>query len=147
MSKLLRNRGAWVGVLGLTGLTYLFFRQFPLVASLTYGSLILWIILRLTRSWWRLRRQGYRLRARGRERFLYEELANGEVRRIAIEAAFMPKGKFGIYWPTSDAWRQQMPDWARDRRDEIFERIRSELGSRFGKCIETDRVAPLFNGT
>jgi len=118
-------------------LTYLFFQHLPVVASITYGTLIIYFGGRLILSALRLRRCGYRFRAAGRERFLYEEMANGEVRRLVIYGAFMPKGKFAIYWPAPEAWRQQMPDWAKDRRNEIFDRIRSELGRRFGKCIET----------
>jgi len=140
MKKLYRNPATWVALVLFTAMTYLFFQKFPLVASILYGSLILYIVARQIRSVLRLRRQGYRFRGAGRERFLYEELADGEIRHLVVYGTFMPKGKMGIYWPTREVWQQQAPDWAKNRRDEIFDRIRKELGNRFSQCIETDRV-------
>jgi len=35
-----------------------------------------------------------------------------------------------VYVPTEDEWQQEMPAWARGRREEIIENVRRDLGTK-----------------
>jgi len=140
MNRLYRNPAAWLTIALFAILTFLFFRYFPIVASISYGGLILCVAARQTRFALRLRRQGYRVRGHGPETLWYEETASDGIRYLAFGYGSIGRGKVGIYWPSREAWQQGMPAWAKDRRDEILDRIRNELGGRLAKCIETDSV-------
>jgi len=46
-----------------------------------------------------------------------------------------------IYVPTDAAWKSIMPTWAKDRKNEIVSRIRSQLGQgRFGRSWSYDET-------
>jgi hypothetical protein len=138
MNKLYRNPGAWLSVLLFAGYSFWFFRYFPIVASVLYGGLILFFVTAKIRSSLRFRRLGYRVRWSGRESFYYEEIAAGQIRGLPFGWGSVARGKIGIYWPSREAWQKKMPDWAKSRREEIFDRIRDELGSRLVKIVETE---------
>lgn len=139
MKRLYRNPGTWLSLAIFGYLSFLFFRYFPITASVTYGSLILYIATRQIRSSLRLRRQGYRIRGHGPEMFRYEEMIDdGEIRQLKFGLGHLAGRKVGIYWPSNEAWQRDMPDWAKGRREEIYDRIRGEFGSRLVKCIETE---------
>ncbi len=112
------------------GLSYRFFRSFPIIAGILYGGIIFYIILSRVRSSWHLRRQGYRVRWYGRDSFYYEEIEAGQIRRLMICGELMARGPRHVYFPDPDDWQRKMPDWAKDRRDEILNRISDELGSK-----------------
>ena len=52
------------------------------------------------------------------------------------EGELMAKGPHRIYFPNQDAWQQDMPDWAKGRRAEIFDRIKGEFGIKRFSYIE-----------
>jgi hypothetical protein len=130
MNKLYRNPYAWLSVAMFVGLSYLFFRSFPIVAVILYGSVIFYIVSSRVRSSWRLRKQGYRVRWYGRDSFYYEELEAGQIRSLMLYGELMAKGPRHVYFPDPEVWQQKMPDWASGRRDEILAKVRDELGTR-----------------
>jgi hypothetical protein len=130
MSRLYRNPWAWLSVAIFAGLSYLFFRNFPIVASISYGGVILYVISSRVRSSWHLRKHGYRVRWFGRDSIYYEELEAGDVRRLMIYGELMARGPRHVYFPDPDDWQHRMPDWAKDRRGEILNRIRDEFGTK-----------------
>jgi hypothetical protein len=138
VNKLYRNPAAWLSVMIFASLTFLFFRQFPIFAIISFGSLILYFIVIRARSAIRLHRQGYRARAWSRDDFYYEELFDGKIRRLVISGELMAKGPRVMYVPSHDEWQQKMPVWAKDRREEILNRIRVELGDKRVKYVETE---------
>lgn len=71
--------------------------------------------------------RGWRVGHQGRDAMYYEELQNGSWQRIDISGEMlMGRAHHVIYFPSVELW-QQMPEWARDRRDEIIARIKSEF--------------------
>ena len=57
----------------------------------------------------------------------YEELHAGAWQRLDISGEMLTgRAHHVIYFPTAKAW-SQMPEWARDRREEIIARIKSEF--------------------
>ena len=141
MKGLFRNPAVWLALVSFAGLTILLFLNFPVAATVSYGGLISYVIVRRVSYSLRLRRRGYRLRFFGPEIFFYEETAvAGGIQCLRFMYGHVSRGKLAIYWPSHDAWQQGMPDWAKGRREEILGRIRSELGSQFAKCLETESV-------
>ena len=65
-------------------------------------------------------------------------MAAGGIRSLIIEGELMAKGPRVIYLPRPEKWRQKVPDWARDRREEILDRVRKELGGKHFRYIETE---------
>jgi len=120
------------------GLAYWFFRGFPIVATILYGCVVLYFVLRSVRSSWHLRRHGYRVRWYGRDSFYYEELEAGQVRRLMLDGYLMGRGPRSVYFPGPQDWQQKMPDWARDRRDEILDRVREELGTKHFRYCDAE---------
>jgi len=137
VNKLYRNPGAWLSLAIFAGLTFLFFRHYPVVATVLYASVIVYFVLRRVRSSWRLRKQGYRIVWHGRDSFYYEELADGQRRRAVMECELESKGPRILRLPATEDWHWKMPEWARGRREEIVERVRSELKAMGVRYIES----------
>lgn len=75
----------------------------------------------------RARERGWRVGHRGRDSMYYEERHDGEWRRIDISGEMLTgRAHHVIYFASADEWRQY-PEWARDRRDEIIARIKSDF--------------------
>lgn len=71
--------------------------------------------------------RGWRVGHQGRDRMYYEERRDGAWQRLDIEGEMlMGEAHHAVYLPAPDRWRHY-PDWARDRREEIVGRIRSEF--------------------
>ncbi|HCN77044.1 MAG TPA: hypothetical protein DIT13_07610 [Verrucomicrobiales bacterium] len=71
--------------------------------------------------------RGWRVGHRGRDCMFYEELHAGAWQRLDISGEMLTgRAHHVIYFPTAKAW-SQMPEWARDRREEIIARIKSEF--------------------
>jgi hypothetical protein len=138
MNKLYCNPGAWVSVVIFLGLSFWFFRSFQVVATVVYGSVVLYFIFSRVLSSWRLRKHGFRVRWCGRDSFYYEEVVAGQIRRLLLDGYLMGRGPRSVYFPPPDEWRQKMPDWARDRRDEILARVRQELGTKHFRYCDAE---------
>ncbi len=71
--------------------------------------------------------RGWRVGHQGRDRMYYEERRDGAWQRLDIEGEMlMGETHHAVYLAAPDRWRHY-PDWARDRREEIVARIRSEF--------------------
>lgn len=71
--------------------------------------------------------RGWRVGHQGRDRMYYEERRDGAWQRLDIEGEMlMGEAHHAVYLASPDRWRHY-PDWARDRREEIVARIRSEF--------------------
>jgi len=71
--------------------------------------------------------RGWRVGHQGRDRMYYEEHRDGAWQRLDIEGEMlMGEAHHAVYLAAPDRWRHY-PDWARDRREEIVGRIRSEF--------------------
>jgi hypothetical protein len=71
--------------------------------------------------------RGWRVGHRGRDGMYYEEPQGGTWQRIDIDGEMLTgRAHHVIYFASPEAW-QRYPEWARDRRDEIIARIKSEF--------------------
>jgi len=70
--------------------------------------------------------RGWRVRHAGRDAFLYEELRDGAWVAIAVEGEMLVGRPHHVVFAPAQTWRVY-PQWARDRRDEIISRIKSQL--------------------
>jgi hypothetical protein len=75
----------------------------------------------------RFRRLGYRVLSRGRGQFAYEERYDGQSCVLEIHGEME---KRQVYLPSEQSWRESVPEWARERRDEIVQRVRQAVGER-----------------
>jgi hypothetical protein len=71
--------------------------------------------------------RGWRVGHRGRDCMFYEERITGVWERIDLSGEMLTgRAHHVIYFPTTSAW-SKLPEWARDRREEIITRIKSEF--------------------
>lgn len=71
--------------------------------------------------------RGWRVGHQGRDLMYYEEWRDGGWQRLELSGEMlMGPAHHAIYFASPEAWRQ-FPAWARDRRDEIIARIKSEF--------------------
>lgn len=64
----------------------------------------------------------------GRDGMYYEELHEGEWRRINIDGEMLTgRAHHVIYFASAEDWRKYGPEWARERREEIVGRIKSQF--------------------
>jgi len=71
--------------------------------------------------------RGWRLGHLGRDRMYYEEWRDGAWQRLDIEGEMLVgEAHHAVYLAAPDRW-QHYPAWARERREEIVSRIRSEF--------------------
>ncbi|MFT3806323.1 hypothetical protein [Arenimonas sp.] len=69
----------------------------------------------------------WRVGHQGRDGMYYEEEAGSEWRRIPIDGELLTgRAHHAVYLASPEQWREY-PEWARDRRDEIVARIRSQF--------------------
>jgi hypothetical protein len=121
------NRSPWNLIIGLSVLVMILVG----IALLTS----LWILLvpivlvvlpqlkfRLTRVI-QLRRKGYFSGRRVRENWIYEELQGSKCISLILNVEYTEPGHHEIFIPNQTEWRESVPAWAQDRRDEIAKRI------------------------
>ena len=129
MNRFYRNPITWLRIVLLAGWPPLFIWLSPIITAGLYPlyvGVLISIIIKHLRSIARLHKHGYRLVTREPGCFDYEELAAGQARRFIFESDIMTKGPYRIYMSNPDHWRQRVPEWAKDRREEIVGRVREE---------------------
>ena len=88
------------------------------IAFVTAGSLM--------KEKWRRKKEGYYAYTSGGAEdgvLIYNE--SGKILQL-----YFNRPKDTIYVPTDAKWREIMPDWARERKDEIVSRIKKRVGKR-----------------
>lgn len=77
-----------------------------------------------------MNRKGYWVGHEGRDEIYYEEKYRDAVRRMIIPGEMLVGGPIHrvIYVPNDAEWREKMPEWARGRKAEIMDRIKTFLG-------------------
>ena len=111
--------------------------EYPTYALLGFGVLLAYLtVARLLKNK-RDAQRGWRVRRWGRDEIIYEELVHGAWRRIKISGEMQGTNKpsFLVYCTPPDVWKDY-PDWARDRRAEIFNRIKIALPEPNYKYVE-----------
>ena len=69
-----------------------------------------------------LRRQYYVGRRVGTH-WVYDELHGGEIQSLEFPLEYAGRGEYDIHVPGEGDWKKTMPNWARDRRAEVIERL------------------------
>lgn len=76
-----------------------------------------------TRRKRQLLKRGYFAGHRVGTRWLYEELRGREIVAIELPLDYVGSGEYVLHVPGERTWLATMPDWARDRRAEVVERL------------------------
>lgn len=84
----------------------------------------------LLRWYWRatarkraLARRGFHPGRRVGTHWNYEELHEGVIVWLELPLEYVGRGEYDIHIPSERDWLAGMPSWARERRDEIVERL------------------------
>jgi predicted RNA binding protein YcfA (HicA-like mRNA interferase family) len=84
----------------------------------------------MVRWYWRatarnraLLHRGFHTGRRVGSHWAYEELHDGVVATLELPLEYVGRGGHDIHIPSEHDWRARMPPWARDRREEIVERL------------------------
>lgn len=98
--------------------------------ELVDGLLLAGAAILLLRWFWRatarkraLVRHGFHTGHRVGSHWAYEELHDGEIVALKLTLEYVGRGGYDIHIPSELDWRAIMPPWARERRDEIVERL------------------------
>lgn len=94
------------------------------------GTLIVFATVLLLRWYWKatartraLARHGFHVGRRVGTHWVYEELHDGMVVALELPLAYVGRGEYDIHVPAESLWRGTMPEWARERREEIAARL------------------------
>ena len=96
------------------------------------GILIAAAAALLTQWYWRsterkrsLISRGFHTGHRDGMHWLYEELQGGVIVSLPLTLDYAGRGEYEIHVPGERAWKATMPGWARERRAEIVERLKT----------------------
>ena len=67
--------------------------------------------------------RGYYTGRRVGTHWVYDELQDGVIESIDLPLDYAGRGEYEIHVPGPQDWRNVMPAWARERREEIVERL------------------------
>jgi hypothetical protein len=102
----------------------------------------------LLRWYWRatarqraLTGRGFHAGQRVGSHWAYEELHDGVVVALELTLEYVGRGGYDIHIPSEHDWRANMPPWARERRDEIVERLQ-QVFKRSQIHFDADAAAP-----
>ena len=111
------------------------------------GLLLAGATIFVLRWYWRatarqraLTRHGFHAGRRVGSHWAYEELHDGVVVAIELPLEYVGRGGYDIHVPSERDWLANMPPWARDRRDEIVERLQ-QVFKRSQIHFDADAVA------
>lgn len=131
-----RIDGSFRGVIaaGLLAGTVAFLYACVLLArgSVLEGAIVATVTFFLFRWFWRatlrkreLLRRGYYTGSRVGTHWVYQEVQSGEVVSLEFPLEYVGRGEYDIRVPGEGGWSASMPEWARNRRAEILERLQS----------------------
>jgi len=92
------------------------------------------------RNKYTLRKRGYLVQHVGHH-VHYHELVDGTVRTLDLSGEITVRGPYLLYPPNSNEWDHTVPAWARGRRNEILERVRTFFGREHFE-LSDDRPRP-----
>ena len=99
--------------------------------ALIGGAIVAAVSIYVFRAFWRvsarkrgLLRRGYFVGRRVGMHWVYEELQSGEIVSIELPLDYVGRGEYEVHVPGERDWSARMPAWARERRDEIVERLK-----------------------
>ena len=100
--------------------------------SVLDGAIVAGITYFAFRWFWRttLRKRnllgrGFHVGSRVGTHWVYEELRDSVVVSLELPLDYLGRGEYAIHVPGERDWAATMPDWARERRAEIVERLQA----------------------
>ena len=99
------------------------FTTFPWLLLLPVAVIAIAYPVYLLRRTFALRRRGYFVRHSRQHPVIYEERRDDGVVAVPIHTEGFEPGRNDVIVPTRAEWLRSAPEWAKDRRDEIFKRI------------------------
>jgi len=109
---------------------------YPLVVGPLVLAIVGWAAIRSFRDRALLRIRGYRVVRTGRDSICYQELVDGQLRKLIVDGELMARAPHALYIPSDSEWQATTPDWARDRKGEIVARVKEELGAKRYQFVE-----------
>jgi hypothetical protein len=104
-------------------LVSLAFTTFPWLLLLPVAIIAIAYPVYLLRRIFALRMRGYFVTNSRKQPVIYEERRDGRVVSVPIQTEGFEPGRDDVVVPTRAEWLRSAPEWAKDRRDEIFKRI------------------------
>jgi len=117
--------GLLLGALLMCAAIYLL-SQGEIIGGAVLGALTYFLFGMFRRATLRKRelsRRGYYTGRRIGTHWVYDELQAGVIESIELPLNYAGRGEYVIHVPGPQDWCTVMPAWARDRRDEIIERL------------------------
>jgi hypothetical protein len=97
-----------------------------LVARLALAAAGYFVLRRIWKATQRKRDlagRGFHAGYRVDNHWVYEELHGGQVVALELPLAYAGRGGFELLIPGERSWPERVPAWARDRREEILDRL------------------------
>lgn len=99
------------------------FVAFPWLLLLPVGIIPIAYLIYILRRSFTLRRRGYYVRHSRQHPVIYEETRGDSIVSVPIHTEGFEPGRNDVIVPTRAEWLHSAPEWAKNRRDEIFKRI------------------------
>jgi hypothetical protein len=96
-------------------------RILEFLVTLLLSPIMLWN--KIQRQYW-LRTKGFWADIEYRYGIKYEEMQNGRIEHLIIPGNIQFGEPGEIYVPSSKEWQATMPEWAKQRKEEIVERAK-----------------------
>ena len=117
-------------------LSLFLFGHYPLIFIGIGTLLVSWLIGCAIKTAHNFRKKGYRAGHQGRDNIFYMERVGDNTRELVIYGEMLIDAPHAIYVPGDVRWKREMPEWAKDRKSEILNRIKEELGTKNHKFVE-----------
>jgi hypothetical protein len=117
--------GILLGALSVCAALYLL-SQGELIGGVVLGAITYFLFRMFWRSTLRKRellRRGYYIGRRVGTHWVYDELQDGLIESLEFPLEYIGRGEYDIHIPGQQDWRNGMPPWARERRDEIVDKL------------------------
>jgi len=96
------------------------------LATIAAIGIVVWIIIAVSRNRWRDEREGFRVESYSGPDGGIVVYIEGEKRLVLLYS----REKDVVFVPADSKWKQVMPEWARDRKNEIVARVKQRHGKR-----------------
>ena len=130
MTKLQNDTIIIFVVIGILAIATAFLYTTSLIFNPFFLLLIIpaWVIYSVSRQMIKrrvsLNRLGYFGGGCERGACVYEEYVNGKLLKLKVKLENTEPGHWELFVPNESEWRSYVPEWAKDRRIEIIERIK-----------------------
>jgi hypothetical protein len=105
------------------GVFYAAAANLPWILAIPVILILIGLLVPKMRGSQATKKRGYLLIWRGEGRSSYEELTTAGTRIVELPSQWTEVGRPELFIPTKTEWELKAPEWAANRRDEIFQRV------------------------